>query len=283
MTPAIGLGIRRQNRPILGDPAINGAEVTFEQADDPLRLGRFIGDHDFDYVSVHALKLSVACPEPPARHYLDALRAVADENGAAAVSDHLGVTRDGHGRIELGHFAPAPYTAEALDVVCHNTERIQEYFGDRPFFLENIAYLFRFRGAMGEAEFLRRVLERTGCGWLCDVTNVYANGRNFGYDPYAFISEVTPAASRVQMHLAGGLYNKRLGLYIDSHSRPIPDAVWDLYRHALRLGRDKVEAVFIERDQDFPNADGWRAEVRQARRIAEEATATEPAPQEARS
>ena len=123
---------------------------------------------------------------------------------------------------------------------------------------------------MDEAEFLIKVLEKTGCGWLLDVTNVYANSRNFGYDARRFISQVMPSAPRVEMHLAGGLLDDTSGMYIDSHSRPIPEDVWDLYRFALEQGRGKVEAVFIERDNDFPAEAGWRAEVRQARRIAEQ-------------
>jgi uncharacterized protein (UPF0276 family) len=38
----------------------------------------------------------------------------------------------------------------------------------------------------------------------------------------------------------------------------------------LRIGAGKIDAVFIERDQNFPDDAGWRNEVRQTRRIAEE-------------
>ncbi|MBI5761274.1 MAG: DUF692 domain-containing protein [Planctomycetales bacterium] len=270
MLPAIGYAIREQNRPILDDPALNAVEITFERADDPLRVTRYVGDMDFDYVSVHALKLSVSSPTPPGRNYLDALKGIAQENGATSVSDHLGFTRDGHNGVEIGHFAPPPFTLPALDATCRNVDIIQRYFGDLHFYLENIAYLFQFQGTMTEADFLASVLQKTGCGWLLDVTNVYANGRNFGYDPYEFIAKVMPVPQRVQIHLAGGYYDEKAEMYIDSHSQPVPDAVWDLYRFALELGRGKVDAVFIERDQDFPDESGWRGEVRQTRRIAEE-------------
>lgn len=273
MLPAIGYAIRDQNRPILDDPAVTGVEITFERADDPLRVERYIGEQDFDYVSVHALKLSVASPEPPPRAYLDALAAIVEENGAASVSDHLGFTRDGAGGHEVGHFAPPPFTPAALDATCRNLEIIQRHFRGLPFFLENIAYLFRFEGTMSEGEFLVRVLRRAGCGWLLDVTNVYANARNHGYDARAFVREVMPAAPRVEMHLAGGHFDERANRYIDSHSQPIPDEVWDLYRYALELGRGKVDAVFIERDQNFPDEAGWRDEVRKAGRIAQEVEA----------
>lgn len=273
MLPAIGYAIREQNRPILADPNINAAEITFERADDPLRLDRYVGDLEFDYISVHALKLSVASPEPPGREYLDALRSIAAENNATSVSDHLGFTRDRHGGVETGHFAPPPFTPAALDATCRNIDIIQRYFRGLHFYIENIAYLFQFQGTLSEVDFLSRVLSRTGCGWLLDVTNVYANSINFGYDPYDFIAQAIEVPRRIQMHLAGGFLDESSGMYIDSHSHEIPEPVWDLYRFALERGAGRVEAVFIERDQEFPDEAGWRDEVRRVRVVAEQVEA----------
>ena len=278
MVPAIGYAIREQNRPILDDPAINAAEITFERADDPLRVEKYVRDMDFDLVSVHALKLSVASPDAPGLNYLEALKAIAQENNCESVSDHMGFTRDGHDGVEMGHFAPPPYTEAALEATCRNVDLIQNYFGDIRFYLENIAYLFRFDGTMTEAEFLKRVLQNTGCGWLLDVTNVYANAVNFKYDAYEFIADVMPHASGVQMHLAGGYWDEQSEMYIDSHSHPIPDDVFKLYQHALELGGEKTTAVFIERDQEFPDEAGWRGEVRLVRDIAEQVAAARKSP-----
>ncbi|MBP86071.1 MAG: hypothetical protein CMJ64_05035 [Planctomycetaceae bacterium] len=276
MHPAIGYAIREQNRFVLDDPAINAVEMTFERADDPLRIERYVGDIDFDYVSVHALKLSPASLDCPARHYLDALRSIAMENGAASISDHLGFTRDTRDGVELGHFAPVPPTSEALDVTSKNIDFIQSELSPLHFFIENIAYLFRLEGIMKEAEFLKQLLSRTGCGWLLDVTNVYANATNFDFDPYEFIAEVMPAAERVQIHLAGGYFDDEVNMYIDSHSHPIPDDVWDLYRHALACGNGKIDAIFVERDQNFPDEGGWRDEIRAVRQIAEQVQVLSP-------
>ena len=121
-----------------------------------------------------------------------------------------------------------------------------------------------------EARSFVTVESEVGCGLLLDVTNVYANATNFGFDGYEFIDKVMSAAERVQMHLAGGYFDDKDNMYIDSHSHPIPDSVFELYRHALQVGRGKVDAVFIERDQNFPDENGWREEVRQVRDIAEE-------------
>ncbi len=269
MAPAIGYALREQNRYMLDDPSINACEITFERADDPLRTNRYVGELDFDYVSIHALKLSVGSPDPPGQIYLDPLRAIAEENGAASVSDHLGFTRDGEDGAEIGHFALMPLTEEALDTTCRNVEHVMREVAPLHFFLENIAYLCQFQGTISEAEFLRRLLERTGCGWLLDVTNVYANARNFNFDPYEFIDEVSTASSRVQLHLAGGYFDEKANMYFDSHSHPVPDEVWDLYKYSLERNQGKVDVVFIERDQNFPDDDGWRGEVRQVRDISE--------------
>ena len=197
MLPSIGYALREQNRDMLTDPAIDAVEITFERADDPLRLERYLGELEQPYVSVHALKLSPGSPELPSREYLDSLKSIADENDACSISDHLGFTRDSQNGVEMGHFAPLPMTVQALDAASRNLEVIQDYFAPRHFFLENIAYLFRLEGKMSESAFLAKLLQRTGCGWLLDVTNVYANATNFEFDPYAFISEVMPSAERV--------------------------------------------------------------------------------------
>jgi uncharacterized protein (UPF0276 family) len=102
------------------------------------------------------------------------------------------------------------------------------------------------------------------------VHNVYANARNHGYHAREFILTVMPAADRVEMHLAGGFLDERTGFYVDSHSEPISEEVWELYRFALQAAGPKVKAAFIERDTNFPDEQGWRNEVRMARQIAVE-------------
>ena len=271
MTPAIGFALRDENRHLSDDVSVDALEITFERADDPLRTTSYLELErgHVELVSVHALKLSPASPDPPADDYLDRLVAIADENGAVSISDHLGFTRESDDGVDMGHFAAPPFTQEALDVVSANVEHIQRGIGARPFFLENVAYLFRLKGKMNEDEFFSRLLARTGCGWLCDVANLHANALNHGYDARAFLDRVMPEASRVQIHLAGGHVDPRRGIYVDSHSSAIPGPVWSLYAHALQLAGGKVEAVFVERDQNFPSVTDWRDEMRKVRRVAE--------------
>ena len=269
MLPATGYALRNENRPYADDPDWTGVEIDFQRADYPLRTEPFLKGLDFDYVSLHTLELSVSSPEGPDAKYLDALVEVAHENGARAITDHLGFTHGANGGAGVGHVMAPPFTIAALDATCRNIELIQQRFSGFQFYVENLAHFFAWKGDVAEVDFMIRMLERTGCGLLLDITNAYANERNFGTSTREFIQAIVPAANRVQMHLAGGYFDERWGRYIDSHSEPIPSDVWELYQEALLLGHGKVDAVFIERDWKFPSEAGWRNEVQRARHLAE--------------
>jgi uncharacterized protein (UPF0276 family) len=230
MLPAIGYAIREQSRPILNDPDATAVEICLERTTDRLHVDKHIRRSEFDLVSVHAHRLSVAGPEPTPRDALEALKAIAEEHAATSISDHLGFL---YGEESI----PPAYTQATLDAACRNIDAIHKFFGRTRFYVENISSRVRPEGTLTESDFLGQVLQKTGCGWLLDVTNVYANARNFGFDPYDFIAEVMPCAMHVQMHLAGGYFDERSQQFVDSHSLPVPDEIWSLYRHALVLRR----------------------------------------------
>lgn len=270
MLPAIGYAIREQNREILSHPSITGGEITFERADDPLRVESYLRGLEFEHTSIHSLKMSLASADLVADRYLEGIRMIAEENGARSVSDHLGFTRDANQGIEMGHFAAPPYSGEALDRVCRNIDKIQTYFKSMDFYVENVAYLFRFKAEMEEIEFLVKVLTKSGCGWLLDIANLHANAQNFGYDPREFIRVVTKAAPKMQIHLAGGEYSSKEEFYFDTHSQNLPQEVKELYEYAIQEASSKVTAVFIERDQNFPeDMQEWITEIETVRAITE--------------
>jgi uncharacterized protein (UPF0276 family) len=118
----------------------------------------------------------------------------------------------------------------------------------RPFALENITYYFEVpKGQMTEAEFITRVIEGADIGLLLDVTNVYINSANHGYDPYAFLKAI-PLDRVVQLHLAGGILQD--GKWVDSHSHPIPEPVFELTDFVV--AHAPVKGLLLERDDRFP-------------------------------
>jgi hypothetical protein len=101
---------------------------------------------------------------------------------------------------------------------------------------------------MSEAEFLTRLVERTGCGLLLDLNNVYVSAANVGGDAATYLPAL-PAAAIGEIHLAG--HTNVNDLLIDTHSTHISDAVWALY--ADTIARIGARPTLIEWDRDVPD------------------------------
>jgi uncharacterized protein len=215
-------------------------------------------------VVLHGLTLSIGTAEPLDPVYVEELRLLTAQCGPVWVSDHLAVTRAGN--IDIGHLAPVAFTTERMIDVAAKAEMLRRSL-DTPFLLENITYYFPAADdEMSEAEFIRGLVERAPCDLLLDVTNVFANGSNHGYDPYAFIHSMPPDRIR-QLHIGGLAF--RDGWWVDSHADPVPDEVWKLLRFVCN--RIPSAGIVLERDKDFTDFNLLLEELRLARRHAEAA------------
>jgi uncharacterized protein (UPF0276 family) len=124
--------------------------------------------------------------------------------------------------------------------------------------LENPStYVEYVASTIPEWEFLSALCERTGCGLLLDVNNVFVNSRNFGFDPIDYIDRI-PAERVAQLHVAGHLLRPD-GLRIDTHGEAVCDEVYALVEHTLR--RLGPRPVLLERDNDIPPLPVLLAEV----------------------
>ncbi len=125
------------------------------------------------------------------------------------------------------------------DVVCRNVEQVQEALG-RKMLVENPSTYLRFAAsAIPEAEFLAAVAQRSGCGVLFDVNNIYVSASNQRLEPAAVLADWCRAldASMVsEIHLAGHAIVQTANgdeLRIDDHGDQVCAAVWSLYEQAL--------------------------------------------------
>lgn len=225
-----------------------------------------------DYpVVLHGVSLSIGSTDPVDPEYLRRLKALADRIDPAMVSDHLcwaAVERK-----NLHDLLPLPFTEEALAHIAGRVEQVQDFLG-RPILLENVSSYVTFKhSVMSEWEFLSEVSRRSGCGILLDINNVYVNAVNHGFDPMDFIRGV-PAAAVGYCHLAG---HTDMGKWLfDTHSRPVADPVWALYKEALsRFGR---KSTLVEWDEDIPGWDRLAEEVGRAQAIYLAAPAKPGAP-----
>ena len=149
------------------------------------------------------------------------------------VSGHLAWST--HRGTYLNDLLPLPYDDETLRIVAAHVCEVQDALG-RPYVVENPASYVGFGAStMTEVDFLAELAARTGCGLLCDVSNVHVSATNMGYDAYAYI-DAFPVDAVSQLHLGGFTPEPDAGgeVLIDTHAAPIAQSVWDLYAHALR-------------------------------------------------
>jgi len=214
-------------------------------------------------VVLHGVSLAVGSVDPPDARHLKALRALVRRIEPAYVSDHLCWGR--HAGRYAHDLLPLPFTGEALRLVVERVVQVQDVL-QRQILLENVSSYVQFKeSTMTEWEFLGRAAEGADCGILLDVNNVYVNAKNHGFDPLAYLEGV-PADRVGQFHLAG--HSDKGSYLLDTHDAEVPDAVWDLYRAALRrFGR--VPAL-VEWDDHIPPLEEVIAQSDRARRIEEE-------------
>ncbi|MER2564785.1 MAG: DUF692 domain-containing protein [Myxococcaceae bacterium] len=221
-------------------------------------------------VVLHGVSLGIGSVEPLDEAYLKQWRGLIDEVQPALVSDHLCWGRaHGHYSHDLW---PVPYTEECLRHVVERVGRVQEVLGRR-ILLENVSSYLEFRASeLTEWEFLAEVARRADCGILLDVNNVYVSARNHGFDAMTYLDAI-PVERVGQFHLAG--HQDRGHLVIDTHEGQVCEAVWELYRHAVKRFGDV--SCLIEWDEAVPELEVLLAESAKAKAIAEETLRVLPA------
>ena len=214
-------------------------------------------------VALHGVALSIGSTDPLDRTYLARLKTLADRIEPAIVSDHLCWT--GVEGEQLHDLLPLPFTEESLRHVVERVQQVQEALGRR-LLLENVSAYVTFRhSTMPEWEFLTAVAQRSGCGILLDLNNIYVNAYNHQFDARDYLRHI-PGELVGQFHLAG---HTDMGAYLfDTHSRPVIDAVWGLYRNAL--DRWGPVTTLIEWDEEIPPFPRLAEEADRARAIAAE-------------
>lgn len=203
-----------------------------------------------DYpLSIHGVGLSLGSATALDSRHLTRLQRLVERIEPALVSEHLAwCMADG---VYLNHLLPLPYTEETLDIVCRHVEQVQTVLGRR-LLVENPSSYLRFAtSVIPESEFLSAMVQRTGCGLLCDVNNIYVSSQNFNTDPVAYLEQL-PVEAIAEIHLAGHAVNDADGqaILIDDHGSAVCDAVWHLY--TLALERCGPVPTLIEWDTNIP-------------------------------
>jgi uncharacterized protein (UPF0276 family) len=252
MTPTAGLGLKPQHY----DDALAAMapglwfEVhpeNYMSAGGP-RLSALAAIRQSHPLSLHGVGLSLAADADPDPEHLAALKTLVDRFEPFVVSEHLAWST--HRGMHQPDLLPFPRTRAALARIAGNIGRMQDALG-RPVLVENPSLYLPLTGHdLDETDFLTALVNRTGCGLLVDVNNVFVSAHNLGYDAAAYL-DALPAAAIGEIHLAGhGPDEGGSTLLIDTHGAPVAEGVWALYRRLIdRIG---PRPTLIERDDDVP-------------------------------
>ena len=215
-------------------------------------------------ISLHGVGLSLGSAGNLDPAHLTRLAALVQRYQPVLVSEHLSWSAlDG---VHSNDLLPLPLTHEALALAVAHIQQVQETLR-RELLVENVSTYLRFAEAdYSEWDFVAEVVRRSGCGLLLDVNNIHVNSVNHGFDPRAYL-DAMPALAVREIHLAG--FTRKTGLavplLIDTHSRPVDAAVWELYVQTLDL-LGPVPTL-IEWDQDIPTLEVLLAEAAKAEEL----------------
>jgi uncharacterized protein len=218
-------------------------------------------------IGVHGVALSLGSAEGIVPEHLERLASLIEDVNPIIVSEHLAWSRSGE--IYYNDLLPLPLTEETLDVVSANIDKTQNRLR-RTILIENPSGYLNFeQSTMNEADFLTRLTERTGCGLLLDVNNLFISGANLGVDINEWLSILPPKVIG-EIHLAG---HEEGGtpdhpLLTDTHGAPISVGVWDLYASVLRQFGPRP--TMIEWDSDIPSLEVLLGEAARAQNIIDQ-------------
>jgi uncharacterized protein (UPF0276 family) len=214
-------------------------------------------------LSLHGVSLSLAADCPPDLAHLQRLKALADRVQPALMSEHLAwSTWRGQYHPDL---LPFPRSHEALQRIVDNIDCTQNILGRR-IAIENPTHYLRLDGHdWSELDFLTELSNRTGCGLLLDVNNVFISAHNQSFNAASYL-DAFPADAVMEIHLAGHTSDPGdSNLLIDSHDSPVSDAVWSLYQRLIK--RIGPRPTLIERDDQIPAFDELMIERNRAQNL----------------
>jgi hypothetical protein len=216
-------------------------------------------------LSIHGVGLSIGSMQPLDREHLARLKALCDRYEPESFSEHLAWST--HDDVYFNDLLPLPYTEETLVRIAGHIDQVQSALG-RQMLLENPSTYVQFaESTIPEVEFLAAISERTGCGLLLDVNNVFVQAKNHATDARDYLKHFLLDRVR-EIHLAGHdeqTDDAGAPLLIDAHGSPVAEPVWTLYGEVL--ARTGPVATLIEWDNDVPAWPVLRAEAERAGKL----------------
>jgi uncharacterized protein len=215
---------------------------------------------------VHSIGTPVGGSVPGVESQLPLLRDIVRELDAPWASEHLAfnLTPD----FFTGFFLPPRQTEAGLDIYAEAIARLQGALGVPLAIETGVNYLHPRADEIPDGEFVAEIVERTQCGILLDLHNIFANEYNGRQKVGEFLGQI-PLDRVWEIHLAGGFdwHN----YWLDAHSGAMPDRLFELSQDIVPQ-LPNVKAMIFEVFASFlPSfgVQGVRKEMERMRRLWE--------------
>lgn len=211
----------------------------------------------------HCVSTNLGSTDPLDKNFLTELKKFINIVQPAWVSDHL--CWNGINQTSSHELLPLPYTFETVEHVSQRIQQVQEFLGQR-FMIENASsYVSYQHSEMTEWEFISEIIQRTDCGLLLDINNVYVSSQNHDFDPMEYLRNI-PFSHVGQVHIAG--HDKRdNGLIIDTHDAPVCDEVYELVKAFEQMSH--IPSIMAEWDDQLPEFTEYQQQILTAKAMIE--------------
>ncbi|MEP3332836.1 DUF692 domain-containing protein [Sedimentitalea sp.] len=213
-------------------------------------------------ISVHGVGLSIGGEDALDTDHLARLKQLLGWLDPASFSEHLAWST--HGAEFLNDLLPLPYTNATLTRIADHIDQVQTVLGRRMLLENPSSYLAFDESTWSETDFLAELAQRTGCGLLLDVNNVFVSATNLNTTPQDYIDGFA-LAEVGEIHVGGhdeDTDDHGAPLLIDSHGTPVAAPVWALLDHTLVQSGPRP--VLVEWDNDVPDWSVLREEATRA-------------------
>lgn len=210
---------------------------------------------------VHSVGTPVGGTVRPEPAQLELLRETVLRLEAPWASDHLSFNATPE--FATGFFLPPRQTAAGVETVAASVADLQQAL-PVPIAIETgVNYLRPRPDELEDGDFVGVVAERSDCGVLLDLHNVFANALN-GRQPIEDFLAQLPLERVWELHIAGGM--EMDGFWLDAHSGALPDALVEIAAEVVpRL--PSLKAIVFEIFPSFVPVVGLELVAEQLRRI----------------
>lgn len=196
-------------------------------------------------ISLHSVGLSLGSTDALDTNHLKKIKKLVTLYNPVFISEHLAWSSvDG---VILHDLLPLPYNPSSLQLFYDKVQMVQDYLGQQ-ILIENPALYVKFPDStMHEYDFLNQLADKTGCGILLDITNLYISSYNLSFAAIEYLEQINQNQV-YEIHVAGFKKSNR-GLLVDSHSGEVGNEVLELFEYFIK--NYGARPTIFEQDQEI--------------------------------